>query len=223
MAESVSKKKEHFSFAVGSKYGPRSAKWIVSVEKDDIFISTEKDRKLWHVSLHSSGRWHLRSHDKKGAPPLIKLHRRDVPRGKYPVGLHIAIPDSCLRPASDPDRIGVPDLWLPRPSYGGSVEIAVMKWNMALDLKEIPGVEEWPGKAAGTKLFAEFCFDHDTKLGLFVRYLNADDAISRSINEAVNKIIARYQPIVLDSPERRGYFFASSVGEAILISEFAID
>lgn len=132
----------HISFAVGSQYGPRSAKWIVSISANEVYVSTAKYRHRWHVSLHSSGRWHFKEHlpNRKQAP-VIKLHRANVPAGQYPIGLLIYVPDDCLRPASDPDRTSVPDHWLTRPAYGGMLEIGVTH----VDWKASRGSMPWLG------------------------------------------------------------------------------
>jgi hypothetical protein len=209
----------HISFAVGSKHGPRSARWIVSVSDHEIYVTTAKSRRLWHVSLHSSGRWHLKQHRRRGQDEeiVLKGHRRDMRQGEYPIGLYIAIPDSCLRPASDPDRTSVPDLWLDRPQERGVVEIALMKW----DVREI--AEEWPGRSVGVKLLLVYRLSEQIVVGVLLRYLTADNPIAISIDDKVDSVSSSKTKVILDSPERRGYISAETVTGALCISEFAID
>ena len=140
----------------------------------------------------------------------------------YPVGLFIGIPDSSLRPASDPERTNTPDHWLPRPSPNGVVEIAVMKW------KVLQIGEEWPGKKDGTELkfacitSAENSYDEEA-VGVLTRYLSYDHPVAQSINKSANQAASGYDPIILDSPERRGYTAGYNSAGAIVIAEYAVD
>lgn len=206
---------KHMSFAVGSKYGLRSSKWIISTSNDDVYVSTGSCRRLWHISLHKSGRWHLKQN--KGNAPILKSHKDDSPKNKYTVGLYIAIPDRSLRKASLPEQISDPDCWVQRPSYGGVIEIAIIRWT----LDKIP--EKWPGKAAGTEFLYGFKYNENEMLGVIGRSLHTSHPIAKSINSLVQTNTSRYKPIQLDSPERRGYLAGLASDKAILITEFAID
>ncbi|WP_299079961.1 hypothetical protein [uncultured Paraglaciecola sp.] len=214
--------KNNISFAVGSKYGPRSSNWIVSISGYDVYVTTAKCKKLWKVSLHKSGRWHLKSL-KEYSPtlkgPLIKTHKNDIPKGNYAVGLHIIIPDSSLRPASNPERTSVPEHWIDRPVEGGLVEISVMRWNYG-------GIdEEWPGQSVGTQLKFPYilCKEKMEVIGIISRHLPKAHPESININSYVDNFTNNYKPIVLDSPERRGYFCGLNKVGSIVITEYAID
>ena len=207
------------SFIVGSKYGPRSACWLLSVYGEDVYIRTEKDKRRWKVTLHPSGRWHLKNNRSRSGidPPIVKSHRNQVPPGIYPVGLFIGIPDECLRHAGLPDERWTPDIWLDRPTLGGLVEVAVMRWHPS------DFTEEWFGKSAGTNLFCYYGFPNGSVVGLLSRHLPANhpDVIAGRKSDAA--YIARFRRRVLDSPERRGYSAAINKAAAIVLREIAID
>lgn len=212
--------RNYTSFAVGSQYGPRSARWIVSVDGDDVYVTTAKSKKHWHVSLHRSGRWHLKRNLPSGSEhvgPVLRSHRSQVPTGNYAVGLYICIPDSCLRPASDPVRTSNADHWLPRPAYGGVVELAVMQWK----IREVQ--EDWPGLSAGTELRLAYCRPDNEVVGVLTRYLSAEHPDAVAMNRNVNELTKQYKPVVLDSPERRGYIAGTNKIGSIVLTEYAID
>src|SRR5262245_24772618 len=104
------------SFAVGSKHGPRSLKWNVTVRGEDVYINADGMASSWHVSLHESGENHVR-HDFEGRPLYLRADESRLPPGAYRVGLFVVIPDTCLRPIADPDRQPEPTKWFVRPSY----------------------------------------------------------------------------------------------------------
>lgn len=215
----MSKSAPHYSFAVGSKYGPRSARWIITVSGNDIYVSTAKDRHEWHASLHKSGRWHIKNLRAVHADRKFvqESHRDLLPKGEYPIGLFILVPDNSLRPASDPDRTSVPDAWLERPPHDGMTEIAIAKWNIS----EIQ--EPWPGASVGTKFEIIYKVDDENVIGVLVRQLAHNDPIAVHTNEGMQRYMPTLEPIRLDSPERRGYMFFKSELGALVIVEFAID
>jgi hypothetical protein len=212
----VAKAAQHYSFIVGSKYGPRSAKWIVTIDKShDVYVTTERARRDWHATLHRSGQWHIKNNVHTPGQPktLIRSHRDRVPKGKYPVALYILIPDSCLRPASNVDNTTDPDRWLDRPPYSGAVEIAIMEWD------HTGRKEEWPGQSAGTQLFAVYLTGETTTILMLWRVLPSDHPAVIT----AEKMRPKVQPVVLDSPERRVTMFGYDKLGGISIVEYAID
>jgi hypothetical protein len=146
-----------------------------------------------------------------------KSHRDLLPKGEYPIGLFVIVPDSSLRPASDPDRTSVPDAWIERPPYGGVTEIAIAKWNIS----EIQ--EEWPGASVGTNIEIIYKIDDENVIGVLVRQLPQNHPIVVHTNKGIQPYLPSSKPIKLDSPERRGYMFFKSLLGALVIIEFAID
>jgi hypothetical protein len=133
--------------AVGSKYGPRSRVWNVTCENHDVYISTSPGKlNRWKISMHESGRWHLKETGKTGERLVLKSHRDELKNGAYEVGVWIRIPESSLVPAADPDHSTKPDYWLDRPVHKGSVEIAILRWDVTGW-----GDHDWPGRKAGTR------------------------------------------------------------------------
>lgn len=211
-------KVHHISFVVGSEFGPRSSKWVISIDKAEVYVTSYKCRKMWKVSLHKSGQWHLKSINKKFHQKVIlKSYQRDVPVDKYPVGLHIGIPDSSLRRSSDPTKSSLPDHWLDRPEYDGFLEISLIITDFS------DGREEWPGKAAGTVPKFFYRINEDDVLLVLVRYLGPENQLTKDIEAKIRSAIADTKPITLDSPERRGYIFGKNEIGSIVITEYAID
>jgi len=141
-----------------------------------------------------------------------------LPLGKYKVGLYILVPDNSLRPASDPDRASLPDIWLDRPSPDGAIEIAIATWN----INEVP--EDWPGKAAGTQLIAVYGVSEVQAIGIFARALPAQHPITESVAtmfEQMAPILPK--KIILDSPERRGIVAGTTIHGSLCLVELAID
>lgn len=216
----MEKPTSNVSFAVGSRNGPRSARWIVSIAGDDVYISTGMARRSWHVSMHASGQWHLKEHREHvpGKPKtVLKSHRAAVPAPEYPVGLYVVIPDLSLRPASDPDNAIDPDHWLERPAYGGVEEFAFIRWDWRGRL------EEWPGQHAGTQLVFGCPYPGSEVFLVLRRSLGPDHPDAHAYNDQVAQATRPYRPIVLDSPERRGYIAGLTPKGAITLTEFAID
>lgn len=210
---------KYISFAVGSKHGPRSSSWIVDVSKEDVYVRNTLLGPHMHASLHKSGQWHIKGFTKnnhKKLSILTRSHRNAVPIGKYPVGLYILVPDCSLRPASDVDCATKANIWLERPPYDGTVEIAIMSWDVTRVF------EEWPGKAAGTQLVADYKAENHRVVGLLMRALTPDHPVSTS----VKSLLAPYKNIrkfTLDSPERRGLISTTTVDGALGLVEVAID
>jgi hypothetical protein len=210
-----------FSFIVGSRFGPRSAEWIVTAAGRDTYITTAKDRKQWKATLHESGRWHIKDLAKPGDSPFIKTHRNTVPQGIEAPGLLIVIPDQCLRPASLPDTMPEPFCWLPRPPYGGLTEVAVADFNFGTSNQSPSGVK-WPGQDHGTELVAICRTHHGRAIALVVRQFSGDHPIAKNYMK-VFEGLSLPQPIILNSPERRGVLFGRSNLGSLLIWEFAVD
>ena len=210
------KKRQHYNFAVGSKYGPRSARWSIRIDggKDVYITAGGAHRGRFHASLHRSGRWHIKWRNASRDEIVVKAHASKAQGPK--VGLFILIPDACLRPASDVARARDPDVWLDRPPYEGAIEIAIMEWNFA---HWKPGDEEWPGQKAGYILFAAYCNGPRSAILMLRRTLPAG---ARAVIEA-EKMRPRLKPIVLNSPERRAMRFGTTTHGSLLIIEYAID
>lgn len=211
-----------FSFAVGSKYGPRSVRWNITAKGHDVVVDADNFSRRFHVTLHESGQWHIKKvrHSPGEPKTIIKLHRDEVPEGEHVVGLFVTIPDHCLRQASQPDKLPDPDLWLERPPYGGVVEIAIASWDFTGQFGVAPK-EEWPGQKHGTVLRAAFAYPgaEAKTLGILTRHLDAEDPIAIDAEKRRPKV----PPIILDSPERRGIIVGRTKGGAIGIQEVAID
>ena len=160
------------SYAVGSAYGPRSARWVVSASGRNVYVTCDAFRHDWHASLHTSGRWHIRGHASSfsNPPPLRRAHRSQVAPELVPVGLFILIPDYSLCRAVDPERERTPDFWLPRSTYGGHVEIAVNPWTSG-DIVS-------PGDYVGAHTFAMLKCDELAGLSLAMRSFSASHRFS---------------------------------------------
>lgn len=224
----MSTNKKTISFAVGSKYGVRSSKWNVTVSNGDVYINTQNAGGLWHASLHKSGRLHIKlTHKnvtKENSLP-VKSHRKDISFDQYPVGMFIVVPDSCLTKAKCPDNTSSephysnePDYLIDRPLSGGIVEISVIK----LHLREFRG-EEWPGRRAGTVIQFAFKLDDDYTICILTRHLHAMDVNVHAINSMIDSYVAKFTPILLDSPERRGVVFGETPTGSLIVTEYAID
>lgn len=208
----------HISFIVGSEFGPRSSKWVISIEGEEVYVTSYKCRKIWKASLHKSGQWHLKIIDNKRPQRImLKSYQRDVPVDMYPVGLHIGIPDSCLRRSSDPAKSSRPDHWLDRPEYNGFLEISLIRTDFS------DGREEWPGKANGTVPKFFYRINEYDFLLVLVRYLGPENLLTKDMENKIKNIIGNEEPAILDSPERRGYIFGKNAIGSIVITEYAID
>lgn len=214
-----------YSFAVGSQYGPRSAKWVLSITGRDVYVTTSSARKSWKASLHESGRWHIKrlAGARKGEAPLIKAHRNEAPSPAEARGLIILIPDSSLRPASlpDPKYTTLPNTWFERPPAGGVAEITIMTWTFA----EVEKIEQWPGFSHGTQLRIFYQFGEEGGVGVLTRMLPPDHPLGIEALQVAEPPphVKAMRPINLNSPERRMYFMGKSTFGALLISEYAID
>lgn len=204
------------SFAVGSKYGPRSRKWNVIVRGHDVYINTDELASMWHVSLHKSGEHHVR-HDFGGQPTYLQSVDDALPPGSYRVGFYIVVPDSCLRPASTPDRMPEPSLWVERPSYDGIIEASVMVWD-SRGYKE-----EWPGRSVGTQLLLAYKLSEYKVILVMWRALAADHPVSLLWRQWRETQFKGVQPIVLDSPRRSGVTGGVTAYGELFAVEWAID
>jgi len=218
----IGKGSTSYSFAVGSQFGPRSVRWIISIQGQEVYVSAENSKRSWHASLHESGQWHIKPHKHvPGTPKTIVKTHRDLVSDNHKVGLYIVIPDSCLRHAREPHRFEIPDLWIARPPYGGVVEVAIMTWDYVGDKHPHSG-EEWPGQLSGTQLVAAYAFDNDARwrtLGVLTRFLGPDDELSK-LTEASRP---QAKAIVLDSPERRAQLITKTKHGSLCCVEYAID
>lgn len=213
-------KKPVITFIVGSRYGRRSAKWIVYGDNEEVFVTTQRARKTWKFTIHASGRWHLKetgANTREGQAPLLRAHENERTAGGLPVCLCINIPDSSLRRASKPDQTTEPTVWLPCPEEDGVVQILLMKW----DLRECK--EEWPGQSAGVQLFGAWLYSEFCAVGLLSGYINQYNQTTKNIAAMTNEVTSQYEPIILDSPERRGYIFGRATEGALTVTEYAID
>lgn len=205
------------SFAVGSRFGPRSWKWILTIDGQDLYIAPSVMRKKWKVTLHASGRWHVKEVGRRQVAPIIRAHARDMAPNLHLCGLVIVIPDSCLRPASDVDKASPVDQWLPRPPHDGFVEVVIGDWKLERDGDSQPMEDE------GFELL--FCLTSETT-GVFIahRALPIESPGARHHEQCLQSIRAELpRPIVLDSPERRTAAFFNTAGGAIRILEVAVD
>lgn len=152
----------------------------------------------------------------------MKTHRDKIPKGIYPVGLYIGIPDQCLRPASNPDEIEDPEYWLDRPDYKGMVELSVMRWRPT----ELLEGDSWPGEKAGTKSLFLFRSGVNEFILVCYRHLGSSNILSIRTRRHIESTVLRVpgnRPIILDSPERRGYVFGYNETGSLSIVEYAID
>lgn len=207
------------SFAVGSMHGPRSSKWVVTVSGRDVYFSEARTSSDIHLSLHASGRWHVkaRTSDAKGVP-VLKSHRSICPDGAIPIAIRLAIPDSSLRPASDPENSTTPDIWLDRPPYDGMTEVIVLYWSWALGI--LP--DSWPGMEVGAQPFAFFKFSEADYLALLVRQHSSDSTDAEVVFSVLDRI-EWPKRVVLDSPERRVVIMSVSPMGSLQLIEHAID
>lgn len=206
-----------FSFAVGSKYGPRSWKWILTIDKDDLYIAAWALRKRWKISLHRSGRWHVKTVDGSSDAPLIRVHAKDAHAYVRGGGLAIVIPDDCLRKASNIDKATVVDHWLPRPPYDGFVEVVIGDWRLERD---------GPDQPLANLGFDLFFYLTTETTGAFVghRAIPPESTGGKIYAADLTRIKARLpKPILLDSPERRGAILSRTEGGAIRAMEIAVD
>lgn len=209
-----------WSFAVGSKHGPRSSKWTISTDGRDVYVTNASLGRRLHASLHESGQWHIKGYrprDPHCLRILTRSHRQTVPDPIFPVGLYIVVPDLSLRRASDVDRASLPDVWLARPEVKGAIEVAIATWNTDV----VP--EEWPGQAAGTQLVAAYNAGAGNVVGVLTRALPENHPVLRSVETLLSARVPRLRPIRLDSPERRGVVGTTTVHGALALVEFAID
>jgi len=168
---SIDPKKNSISFVVGSKFGLRSHRWIISIKGRDVYVSIEGQSSKWHASLHSSGRWHIKetSGDVNNGKTFLKSHKKSVLLNAYPVGLCICIPDASLWRSVNPHKSVDPEFWLERPVYGGMIQVSVITW----DFQKIK--ENWPGALEGAQLFAVRRVDISTVIGVIGHALIAKD------------------------------------------------
>ena len=207
----------HTSFVCGSKYGPRSAKWILSASGKDLYISCAAVKKSWHVSLHASGRWHLKKNQNNGEAPVIKAHQGDIVGDKSPLGLCIVIPDSCLRQASDTAVCSDPSICLDRPVETGILEVSILLWEIGF------GGEPWPGAYSGTEVKLA-CRVSDKEIYMVLtRYLRPNDEGVAALNRHIENFVSSFDPVVLDSPERRAVIIGKNAAGGLQITECAID
>lgn len=118
-------------FGVGDPAGARSSEWLVwwAAAKSDVYIAARTLGGSLKVSLHESGRCHIRSPDPRtwispGTPPRFWDTWTIDPRSvsEFPFG--VIIPTSELKPSPWSQHKNKTTVWLPaRPS--AAVEIAV--------------------------------------------------------------------------------------------------
>jgi hypothetical protein len=215
-----------FSFAVGSVYGPRSSKWIVSAnDRGDVFVTNAMIRKDLKVTLHKSGRWHLKwvgDAATKGEAPLAKSHRDEMAPDLDQAGLRLIIPDSCLRKASDVDDASEVDHWLERPPYDGFVTILISNWEATGAAQtHLAGI---PFDRFGYRVMGRVAPGDGRRVVLIAhQYTPADDPRAARLNEGLPRWLANFNPQNLDSPERRGIITSVAEIGSLSITEFAID
>ena len=208
------------SFAVGSKYGPRSWKWNLTVDAQDIYIAPSMMRRVWKATLHQSGRWHIKSIDPGANAPIIKSHEREMTPGIDPAGIVIVIPDTCLRKASDVEATSEVDRWYPRAPYDGFSEFVVANWHV---FRTRPPNDEPPFVNLGFDLQVFRTSSHTAAI-LGHRSLPPDCPPAQEYAELLNQHLSTQpRPILLNSPERRGVFAFRAVQGPIKLIEYAID
>ncbi len=190
-------------------------------------VTPYKFRREYAFHWHLPDNWHIKKLDDSviegSARPLRYplTGRSKGLMGNCTVGLWIMIPNSCLRPASEPDspRTHTPQQWLPVPAAeAGAIELAV-----ALCPMEALGNGDWPRmpEAFGPRVTIQAWFPapHDCVVVLAWHPL---DEMPPDIQAGFNRLPK--SGIVLDSPERRGIVaWPSANGGTLHLWEHAID
>jgi hypothetical protein len=201
-----------YSFAVGSEHGPRSGCWCVTIADDDhnVVVNIKGlPSRFFHASLHEKGRSHV-TLTRRGAPsqPIVKSRWDSLDPQAHGRAIEIAIPDSCLRKASDVDKSTKPQIWLPRPPPGGVVlvGIAIVDESMA---KRLARAEDRIASIGHDKvvLVSRDTADADSDAAKLVELNRPKDV----------------QAITLDSPERRAVFAVRHPFGTLVLVEYAID
>jgi len=206
------------SFAVGSEFGPRSYKWVITVDKGEVYCTNSVGRHTWKVSLHRSGRWHIKQIGKNPGPPLLKVHEYDADPAIVNTGFLIVIPDASLRPASDPDVASEVDTWLDRPQYDGFVEVAIGRFRPGQFSHGLQRLEEHLFEVHLARLA------DDSAVYMANRACPPDSLAAQTYQQWLDQARAQFPaPVTLDSPERRAIVFANSNRGAIMALELAID
>jgi hypothetical protein len=116
-----------YRFAVGSAVGNRSSVWRIWTEKDgSTYIGDRQVAGRVHVSLHATGRWHLRLRDSQGNVVHDKRWQRPPPFKGLTKAFMIIIPSTEVvqrtAPIKKPDRVA----WWPAPLLNHYRSFAVL-------------------------------------------------------------------------------------------------
>ena len=133
-------------------------------------------------------------------------------------------PSSCRLACQSPDCVAVlmytsmPRLTKPAIPISGSIRRhTVEQWRFLSSNWDHTGfTEDWPGKSAGTQVRWFYGSSETTPVQLLVRVLAADHPTDIQAEQVRPTI----KPIVLDSPERRPFWFGTTPAGSLGIWEF---